>query len=93
MATLAVARATFPPQPRPLVSGLGTLGRAGPRVGPVFYRAFETNAVEPPLIPPHIRKPETHYRQLSIYSDHFELDEQTGINQIPLIPEPKPPLE
>ncbi len=27
--------------------------------GPVFYRAFEINAVEPPLIRPHIRKPET----------------------------------
>ncbi len=27
--------------------------------GPVFYRAFEINAVEPPLIRPNIRKPET----------------------------------
>jgi hypothetical protein len=27
--------------------------------GPVFYRAFEINAVEPPRIRPHIRKPET----------------------------------
>ena len=27
--------------------------------GPVFYLAFETNAVEPPLIRPHMQKPET----------------------------------
>ena len=51
-----VRHATFPPQPRPLVSGLGTLGRAEPRAGPVFYLAFEAKAVEPPLIPLGVRK-------------------------------------
>ncbi len=30
-----------------------------PSAGPVFYLAFETNALEPPLIRPHIGKPET----------------------------------
>ena len=38
---------------------------------PVFYLAFETNAVEPPLILLGVRKPETGY---SLYSDGWDLD-------------------
>ncbi len=37
--------------------------------GPVFYQAFETNAVEPPLTLLRVRKPETGY---AVFSPYFQ---------------------
>ncbi len=67
LATLAQFPAPGPrarnlPNPAP-DSRASCLGPRNTRHGPVFYLAFETNAVEPPLIRPHIRKPKTHYRR------------------------------
>jgi len=59
----AIAR-DYVRRPR-LPDTLGAVGTAGPRAGPVYYLAFETNAVEPPLIRLCVREPETGYGLIS----------------------------